>query len=357
MAAGFLNAGFVAAGLGGHELAVRLYSRAISLLGADNPAAVVAFVRRAASLSRLGRHDEALKDKEWVMRALPHTAHADTSYQLAAQPEVPSQTMANARRAEEARDFDRATELYSRVLADESLSHEGRRKALRGRAFSFERIKRFSEAEQDLSALAAIAPSDADLHVRRGHFYLERGRFEDAYAVFEEGGRLRPTEGIFRYGKGRVHSARKEFAAAVAQYSEAMRLTPGVSLDYLWRAEAYLQLKMYREALADYDQALATGWLIPRDKAQLYLGRGSLYLKTGEFESALRDLDKALSFNPDDANGRRWRGFAYEQMGNRKSALEDYEHALTLMPDDSWLPARIAELRGGKARQQPVVRD
>jgi tetratricopeptide (TPR) repeat protein len=136
-----------------------------------------------------------------------------------------------------------------------------------------------------------------------------------------------------------------------------MRLTPGVSLDYLWRAEAYLQLKMYREALADYDQALATGWLIPRDKAQLYLGRGSLYLKTGEFESALRDLDKALSFNPDDANGRRWRGFAYEQMGNRKSALEDYEHALTLMPDDSWLPARIAELRGGKARQQPVVRD
>jgi hypothetical protein len=43
-------------------------------------------------------------------------------------------------------------------------------------------------------------------------------------------------------------------------------------------------------------------------------------------------------------------------MGNRKSALDDYEHALTLMPDDSWLPVRIAELRGGKA-QQPVVRD
>jgi tetratricopeptide (TPR) repeat protein len=276
------------------------------------------------------------------MRDMSRTA--DTSFQLAAQPDALS-AITKAARSEEARDFNRAIELYSLALINDSLASEQRRRALKGRAFAYEQIKRFSEAEEDLSALARIAPNDSSLHVRRGHFYLDRNRLDEAYAVFDAGARLRPAEGIFRYGKGRVHSARKEFPMAIAEYTEAMRLTPGVSLDYLWRAEAYAQLKMYPAAVADYDQALATGWLIPRDKAQLYLGRGFLYLNTGEFESALRDLDKALDFDPDNANGRRWRGLAYEQLGHRKRALEDYEYALRLMPSDTWLAERIAELR------------
>jgi tetratricopeptide (TPR) repeat protein len=307
---------------------------------------VVAFVRRSASLSRLGRHDEALKDKEWVIRGMQGTAPAETSYQLAARPDARSSVIDTALRAEQARDFDRAIELYSLALAQAPLSQEHRRKALRGRAFSFEQAKRFAEAEQDLSALAQIAPNDANLHVRRGHFYLDRNRLDEADAIFEAGARLRPADGVFRHGKGRVHSARKEFAAAIAEYSEAMRLTPGVSLDHLWRAEAYRQLGMQREALADYDQALATGWLVPRSKVQLYLGRGLLYLDTREFEFALHDLDKALAFDPDNAAARRGRGVAYEHLGHRERALEDYEHALRLVPGDDWLPGRIAAERG-----------
>jgi tetratricopeptide (TPR) repeat protein len=343
LAGGLVKAGYVAAGLGAHEWAVSLYSQAIARFGEENPAAVAAFVGRAASLSRLGRHEEALKDKEWIMRAIPGTA--DTSFQLATQPDARSATIAKAQRAEETREFDRAIALYSLALADASLSGEHRRKALQGRALCYEQTKRFAEAEEDLSALARIAPTDFRLYVRRGHFYLDRNRLDEAYAVFDAGARLKPAEGIFRYGRGRVYSARKEFPAAIAEYTEAMRLTPGVSLNYLWRAEAYLQLNMYPEALADYDQALATGSLIPRDKAQLYFGRGFLYLNTKEYELALRDLDKALGFNPENANGRRWRGLAYEQLGNRKRALEDYEYALRLAPSDTWLAERIAELR------------
>jgi tetratricopeptide (TPR) repeat protein len=342
IASGFVKAGFVAAGLGAHAWAVSLYSQAITRFGEDNPAAVAAFVGRAASLSRLGRHEEALKDKEWIMRGMP--AHADASFQLAAQDEL-SATIAKAARAEEARDFNRAIELYSLALSNDSLASEQRRRALKGRALAYEQVKRFSEAEEDLSALARMTPTDVSLHFRRGHFYLDRDRLDDAYAVFDAGARLNPSDPGFRHGKGRVHSARKEFAAAIVEYTEAIRLMSGVSVYYLWRAEAYVQLKMYPEALADYDQALATGWLIPRDKAQLYLGRGFLYLNTREFELALRDLDRALGFNPDNANGRRWRGLAYEQLGHRKRALEDYEYALRLMPSDGWLAERIAELR------------
>jgi tetratricopeptide (TPR) repeat protein len=346
MAPLFVRAGFVAAAFGRHELAVGLYTQAISLYGEDNPAALVAFVYRADLLDRLGRHDDARKDKEWIMRGMPgRPARADARSPAATQGDALSRTIADAVRAAEVRDFHRAIELYSLALGDESLSGERRRKALKGRAFSYEQIKRFSEAEEDLSALARLAPNDLLLHVRRGHFYLDRNRLDEAYAVFEAGARLKPSDSGFRYGMGRVHSARKEFAAAIAEYTEAMRLGPDVSLYYLWRAEAYLQLDRHREALADYDKALATGWLTPRAKDQLHYGRGFLYLQTGQFESALHDLDKALAAAPDHANGRRWRGLAHEQLGHRERALEDYEHALKLVPGDTWLTERIARLR------------
>jgi tetratricopeptide (TPR) repeat protein len=346
MAPLFVRAGQFAAAFGRRELAVGLYTQAISLYGEDNPHAVVAFVYRADLLDRLGRHEDARKDKEWIMRGMPgRTTRAEARSPAAAPSDPLSQTVADAVRAAGVRDFDRAIELYSLALADESLSGERRRKALKGRAFSYEQIKRFSEAEEDLTALARLAPNDPLLHVRRGHFYLDRNRLDEAYAVFEAGARLKPSDSGFRYGMGRVHSARKEFAAAIAQYNEAIRLTSGSSLYYLWRAEAHLQLEMYREALADYDKALATGWLTPRAKDQLHFGRGFLFLSTGQFESALHDLDKALAAAPDHANGRRWRGLAHEQLGHRERALEDYEHALKLMPDDTWLKERVSRLR------------
>jgi tetratricopeptide (TPR) repeat protein len=112
-------AGFAAAVAGQHELAISLYTRAIALHSEGNPAAATAYTLRAGSYGHLGRLEDALQDKDRVVRMRTDDSLAHEGRAL---------TLLRLNRYEDAlHDYERCLRLNARYLP----AHVGRAIALR----------------------------------------------------------------------------------------------------------------------------------------------------------------------------------------------------------------------------------
>ncbi len=248
--------------------------------------------------------------------------------------------------AERAGAFDRAIELLSTAISDDSISNAERRNILNQRAYLYERIGQTDRAVVDWSSAIAIEPVDPALYASRGFLYLRQHRYDDAIADFAKGEALDAKSPIFAYGLGRVESDRGNYEEAIKAYTRALSVAPDHATAHLWRGEAYLVQKNYRGSQLDFESVLAGGHtLTPNDRGRVYLGLGFAKMRAGEFATAVSHLDKGLELLPNDLSGLRARAFALQKLGVRKRSLEDYERILTLRPDDSWAAEQVGKLK------------
>lgn len=261
-----------------------------------------------------------------------------------------SQKIAEARRAEFARDYDGALAVYQSAMKMDQSTPEALRAVLKHRADLFETLKLFDNAETDLTEVARVVPKDATAYGDRGYFYMRRGRFRDALDDFVTGSRLDPLNPMYMYAAARSLVAMDDYSGAVAFYTEAIKTGPREARHYLARAEAYVRLKRWPEALADYDRAEQLGLKSRADNYFVHAGRGYVALISRDFSLAIAQLDEALAIDPDAVNVLMWRGYAHERRGSYEAALRDYERAAKFQPEN-------VSVRDSKARMRVAVRE
>jgi tetratricopeptide (TPR) repeat protein len=271
------------------------------------------------------------------------TAAASLSEQL-------SQKIAEARRAEFARDYDGALAVYQAAMKMDQSTPAAVRAVLKHRADLFETLKLFSNAETDLTQASRVMPKDATAYGDRGYFYMRRGRFRDALDDFVTGSRLDPQNPMYMYAAARSLVAMDDYAGAVAFYTEAIKNGPRQARHYLARAEAYVRLKQWPEALADYDRAEQLGLTSRADNYFVHAGRGYVALVSRDYPLAIAQLDRALAIDPDAVNVLMWRGYAHERRGQLEAALRDYERAAKFQPDS-------VSVRDSNERMRIAVRE
>jgi tetratricopeptide (TPR) repeat protein len=272
-----------------------------------------------------------------------------------------SQKIAEARRAEFARDYDGALAVYQIAMKMDQSTPAAVRAVLKHRADLFETLKLFDNAETDLSEVARVVPKDATAYGDRGYFYMRRGRFRNALDDFVTGSRLDPQNPMYMYAAARSLVAMDDYAGAVAFYTEAIKNGPREAKHYLARAEAYVRLKRWPEALADYDRAEQLGLASRADNYFVHAGRGYVALVSRDYAFAITHLDQALAVDPDAVNVLMWRGYAHERRGQLEAALRDYERAAKFQPDnvsvrDSSERMRIAVRELPVKQEQRLVR-
>jgi tetratricopeptide (TPR) repeat protein len=266
---------------------------------------------------------------------------------------------AEATRAYQAKDFDRAIPLYERVIAlqpDHAEAYYKRGNALKDRGQPAAALASYEEAierkpdfayawcnrgvvQQSLAlydaALASydqaivLDPADALVHANRGSLLQAISRWEAALASYDRALALNPHLFQTWFQRGNVLKELQQLAAALASYHEAVKLKPNFTEAHYNRGVLLERTQQPRAALASYDQAIA---LYP-EFHQAHFNRAGVLKGLKEPEAALAGYDRAIAVRADYAEAYSNRGVVLQELGRREAALASYDRAIAIQPD------------------------
>lgn len=322
------------------EEALRLMTRAIAL----RPSAEY-YAHRARIRLQLRQFDDAIADYTaaialdkgdpalysgrgslWVRSRRPAEAEADFSEALRIEPgDVDTRLRraelrrAQGRAAEAAKDVELARE---KAVADSSDGYynEGVRALNETDPLEAERMFRFA---LDLN------PDHVRSHVAMARLYMERRRFAEAAAEFDQAipARLRDAELYYHRGNARLAAGRGD--DALADYEMAVSLTPTEPLFLAARGLGWHQVrKDPAKAKADFDEAIR----LDPSCFSAWFGRGLLRHEQKDLEGAETDLRKAGTIRA-SPEGCLALGRVLHDRGDYDKALAVYRGALEIYKD------------------------
>jgi tetratricopeptide (TPR) repeat protein len=264
------------------------------------------------------------------------------------------------------------------------------------RAWTRVMTNQYAGALQDITALLAQEPDNADAHFALGFIYLETPEWESrTMPAFKRALEIDPNHFLTRLNLAKIYSRYKgEYRAAVEEYDRILGASEvELSKVRMWRdpscpcydfqgqvrydrAELLYELQDYSKALADYD-VLVSGY---PNVAAAFIGRGHVYGQLRKFNEALADAQTALKLdsrwpaqrlleieslyqlkrhdeallratklivetNDGFARGEAlfWRGFINKALHHNEESLEDFEQSFSFHPQ--WLAATLTQLR------------
>lgn len=272
--------------------AVILFTRAIALLGPNDPVMGELYLLRGASYRRLGQLNEALHDVDEAVKfpTMPPAVH------------------------------------YSRGMVLMSM-------------------RRYEEALAAFDNYLARGTKNALVYRQRGLALSELGRFPEEVAAFDAALQLAPNNTSLLYHRAVANTEAGNIDAAIADYTQCINLDPKPMV-YYGRGNLYDRQKNYEAAVADFSHALE---LDPK-MVRAYNNRGNAYADLGRPEAALADYTMAIKLDPKHVSAFRNRGLLYASQGRDDLARADYEQGLKLAPDDPWLKEKLKNINSNQLK-------
>jgi len=211
----------------------------------------------------------------------------------------------------------------------------------------------YKKAAELLTAVLAMTDSlpEALLYLGRSRYELgEHGRSIDAFRRYLKAGG-EPAAGFFFLGRSYLACARP--AAAINCLRRSAQAAPERAPTWALLGAALLKRKRTKAAVDCLEKAVA---LAPQDK-RIYRGylnslyaRGVRLLARGDADMARQVLGFAIANGLDGAAIRLWKAKALRELGRVDEAISDCEAALSVAPGDPsirWLRAGLL-LAGGR---------
>ena len=200
--------------------------------------------------------------------------------------------LAKGKAALDAKDFDRAREVFNGVLQANSTcvpAYVGRGRAFRGK-------EDFEHALSDYTEALRLDPKSKDALWYRYHLYFYRDKYTEALADIDALIAIEPNEALNHRVRARNKMWLKDYAGALTDAELAIRLDPKDAANLNARAEILAKAKSYREAIEDYSSLLREDG----KNADYFYERACLYNKIGAFSEAVMDFEEAISFKSDE---------------------------------------------------------
>ena len=304
----------------------------------------------------IGRADLAMfdftKDRAWADRAI---AASDAARAVdAGLPEVDitlGETLLLTGRPRE------AAEAFRRALA----ANPDRVDALLGLGRSAEELGDGAAAEDAFRRAIALQPSFA-VYNQLGFFRAERGRWNDAAAMFRRATELGPDSHRAFSNLGGVSALACDFPAAIAAFEQALERKPGdpyassnLGLTLLWNGRA-------QEAVATLDEASRNApndYEIRATFADALSESGAKERAAKTYAEAIALARSALELNANDAKAHAVLGAALARTGSLDEGAKELRQAIALDPQDSMALAEagmVAALRGRSAEAIATLR-
>jgi len=240
--------------------------------------------------------------------------------------------LAQAKAAEQARDFPRAAECYTTFLKD----HSDRAEIWQRLGLVYYLDNRYDQAASALQRATELDSSlwGADLFLGISQYRM--GQFERAQNTLNSALRLKPNvpEGHFWLGStlmalGKHEAATVELEKVPAASSVAM------DADYLLAQE-------YRQVAEDYYRKIQES---DKNSFRAHQLAAESFAWTGKYQNAILEYRKALQLKPDLEGAHRGIAEMYWQQGQFDQAAQEYATELQKFPLDDEAHLRIGECR------------
>lgn len=232
-------------------------------------------------------------------------------------------------------------------------------------AAAYQKMERYSEAEEVYDVILALRPEETDAYFLRGNARLSQDQYQTAKDDFDKVIELEPTnfnrliqvyevlaaEGYRQMGQEYLETALAERSNKMSSYDRGRIYyylgnyeQAQVLLEQAKNsgdADSYLYLGMAYEATGDYNYAITnvyTSYLNRGEgNAEIYNQLGLCYLKQGEYSSALESFQNAMQMEENDMmQALRFNEIvAYEYLGEYTQAAVLLDNYLKSYPDDA----------------------
>jgi tetratricopeptide (TPR) repeat protein len=270
--------------------------------------------------------------------ALPASAQA--AGRTPADTDTPQAMKAQAEHCDDARQYDCAIKLYSRVI---QLMPDSEVIDARGNAFL--QTGAYDRALADYMEAIRLDPNNAQAFIDRGVAYYMKGDFEKAVADYSEAIRLNTTNSAVFSNRAAAYSKLKREDLALADDNEAIRRSPDIADYYNDRGLTYAALHDYDRAIADFNEAIRR-----EPRANYLTNRGDSYQYKNDYDRAIADYDAALKLNPKFWMAYNNRGAAYRSKHDLDRAIANYEQAVRLNPRDDTAADNLKAVRRDRDR-------
>ena len=270
--------------------------------------------------------------------ALPASAQA--TGKTPADADTPQAMKAQAEHCDDARQYDCAIKLYSRVI---QLAPD--KEVLDARGNAFLQTGAYDRALADYMEAIRLDPNYAQAFIDRGVSYYLKGDFEKAVADSSEAIRLNTTNSAAFSNRAAAYSKLKREDLALADDNEAIRRSPDMADYYDNRGLTYAALHDYDRAIADFNEAIGR-----EPRASYLTNRGDSYQYKTDYDRAIADYDAALKLDPKYATAYNNRGAAYRSKNDLDRAISNYEQAVRLDPRDAMAVDNLKAVRRDRDR-------
>ncbi|MDX2259496.1 MAG: tetratricopeptide repeat protein [Hyphomicrobiaceae bacterium] len=237
---------FALAALANAHEATKRFERAIATydrIPGGSPLAQAIDIRKAFNLNSLDRVDEAKSLLEGVASRNPRDVKA-------------LDALGNIMRSRKR--YDEAIDYYSRLIG--TIEQPGERDWVYyyQRGTSYERLKRWPQAEADLKVALQLNPEQPLVLNYLGYSWIDQGRnLREGLKLIEKAVALKPDDGYIVDSLGWAHYKLGNYEKSVGYLERAVELRPDDPIlnDHL--GDAYWQVGRQREARFQWDQALS----------------------------------------------------------------------------------------------------
>lgn len=277
---------------------------------AHNPAAVMAWLNLADTLTRAERYDEAMATFRRALEINP--SDPDGWNDL-------GNVLVIIGRAEEAvPHFERAIALKP----DYADVHSNLGNALRNIGRSAEAIAHYRRALE-------LQPDHTGALNNLGAELAQTGRAAEGLALFEQALRLKPADAATRDNLASALRELGRFDEAIVQHGEALRLKPEWAEARANLGRTFVAAGRAMEALPHFERALE----LKPAQAPVRNHYAAALAALGRTQEAFVQLERAVELSPDSAEAQHNLGTALAQSGRPDEAIVHFQKALQLAPN------------------------
>ncbi len=157
---------------------------------------------------------------------------------------------------------------------------------------------------------------------------IRSGRYDDAFAAYEEMSRLEPTNPDPLVARSRLYIIFRNVDQAMRMAQRAVSVAPDDAAALVSRARALNWSNDNDSAIIDALDALD----IDPKEATAFAVLGEIYSDEGRWDDADSYLTQALTLEPENIMALRNRAYYYERRGDYENAVKGFETAIAAAP-------------------------
>src|SRR5438067_1513718 len=216
--------------------------------------------------------------------------------------------------------FEKAMEFFAVALKHDSRNPD----ALRWRAASLRRLRRFMEADKEAETAIGLLPSEPTLLTERALICFDQRQYGRAIDFL--------NQAIAFDSKNEEAVKWKTYSLGAQQNTDdAIKFLEGLMPQFPMSVDLRVQLGwlyLDREAWDGAENVfLEAGAIVPADSPSL-LGRAETFMRQNRSDEAVRLLRNRLETLPNDLNVRNTLGWIYNQRNDPLSARKEFEAVL-----------------------------